>query len=181
VTPTRPASPSRRRLLAAAAECAGVDAAVLLMYAFVPLRLRSEPGVLLPLVAIVAGLGALLAWQVRAVLTTARRPMLRAVRAFNLTLALFLACFALVYATMSHGDPGAFTSRLDRVDAMYFTVTVLATVGFGDIAPLGAASRIVVTVQMLLDLALLGAVVRLLAMAARTRLTRDGSAARDRR
>ena len=47
-----------------------------------------------------------------------------------------------------------------RTDALYFTVTVFSTVGFGDIVAVSQPARLVVTVQMLLDLLALGLVVR---------------------
>jgi voltage-gated potassium channel len=49
---------------------------------------------------------------------------------------------------------------LTRMDALYFTITVFATVGFGDITPTAQTSRLLVTVQMVLDLVLIGVVIR---------------------
>ena len=57
---------------------------------------------------------------------------------------------------MSYANPGAFTEPMDRTDAIYFTVTVFATVGFGDIAPVTTSARVVVTLQMVGDLLVLG-------------------------
>jgi Ion channel len=52
--------------------------------------------------------------------------------------------------------------------AFYFTVTVLSTVGFGDIAADSDLVRLVVTVQTPLDLTLLAVVVRVFLSAAKT-------------
>jgi voltage-gated potassium channel len=49
---------------------------------------------------------------------------------------------------------------LTRTDALYFTVTVFTTVGFGDIVATTQVARLVVTVQMILDLVVLGLGVR---------------------
>lgn len=49
---------------------------------------------------------------------------------------------------------------LTRTDALYFAITVFATVGFGDIAATSQTARIIVTVQMILDLIVIGLVVR---------------------
>jgi voltage-gated potassium channel len=49
---------------------------------------------------------------------------------------------------------------LTRTDALYFTVTVFTTVGFGDIVATTQLARLVVTVQMILDLVVLGLGVR---------------------
>jgi hypothetical protein len=46
-------------------------------------------------------------------------------------------------------------------------VTVLSTVGFGDITAQSDASRLLVTIQMLLDLALIAIVVRVFYATAR--------------
>ena len=60
-----------------------------------------------------------------------------------------------------------FSEVLDHSASLYFTVTVFATVGFGDIVPLTAPARLLTAVQMLLDLVVLGAVVRIVAFTAR--------------
>ena len=67
-----------------------------------------------------------------------------------------LLLFAAGYCLMSYASPGAFTEPMDRTDAIYFTVTVFATVGFGDIAPVTTSARVVVTLQMVGDLLVLG-------------------------
>ena len=48
------------------------------------------------------------------------------------------------------------------MDALYLTVTVFSTVGFGDISAASQPGRILVTIQMILNLIVLGAGVRLL-------------------
>ena len=62
-------------------------------------------------------------------------------------------------ATISAGN---FSQPLSRTDAIYFTVTVFATVGFGDITAKTEVARLVVTGQMLGDLIVLGLGVRVL-------------------
>lgn len=116
------------------------------------------------LLAVVAAVG----WQLRSVLQSTH-PWSRAGEAAALSVALLLIPFATAYALMSKDDPGSFTQPMTRVDALYFTVTVFATVGFGDLAPVAEPARIVVTVQMLVDLVLIGVIVKVLAGAAQQR------------
>jgi voltage-gated potassium channel len=69
----------------------------------------------------------------------------------------------LVYVSLSAGDPGsAFTEPLDKIDGLYFAVTVMTTVGFGDITAATGLTRGFVTFQMLVNLVLLGTAVRVL-------------------
>jgi hypothetical protein len=51
--------------------------------------------------------------------------------------------------------------------ALYFTMTVFATVGFGDIAPVTPAARAVVLGQMVGNLVVLGLLLRLVTSAVR--------------
>jgi voltage-gated potassium channel Kch len=68
----------------------------------------------------------------------------------------FLLLFAATYCVLSLDDPATFTEPLSRSDAIYFAVTIFATVGFGDISAQTETARLVVTTQMLLDLVVLG-------------------------
>lgn len=94
----------------------------------------------------------------------AKHPVLRSVEAMALSVCLYLMLFARIYVSLSAANPAAFTQLLDRSTALYFTVTVFATVGFGDIAPADNTVKLVVTVQMILNLIMLGVVIRTLFM-----------------
>ncbi len=94
-------------------------------------------------------------WQVRAI-TRATYPAVRAIEALAGTVPLFLLLFAASYFLMAQADPTNFNHPLTRTDALYFTVTVFTTVGFGDITATSQIARLLVTIQMLLDLLILG-------------------------
>jgi voltage-gated potassium channel len=86
--------------------------------------------------------------------------------------------FAAIYVVISDGQAEAFTEPLSRTDALYLTVTVFATVGFGDIAPRSDLARVVTMVPMLGDLLVVGVVLRLMLDAVRTGRQRRDAAAR---
>jgi voltage-gated potassium channel len=103
---------------------------------------------------------AVTAWQLRAIVR-AKYPAVRAVVALAVTVPLFVLLFASVYFVMAQASPANFGAhQLTRTDALYFTVTVFSTVGFGDIAPISQGARLVVTAQMILDLLVLGLGIR---------------------
>jgi hypothetical protein len=104
-------------------------------------------------------------------------PALRAIEALAAAIPLFLLVFAATYFKLADVRPQAFTEPLTRTDALYFTVTVFATVGFGDIAPVATAARVTVMVQMLGDLLVVGLVLRGMLGAVRTSLQRREAAA----
>jgi voltage-gated potassium channel len=91
----------------------------------------------------------------------------RAVEALGLIFPLYLLIFASTYFVMQRASAASFTEPLTRTDALYFSVTVFSTVGFGDIAPKSEVARVVLIVQMLGDLAILGAGARVLLGAVR--------------
>jgi voltage-gated potassium channel len=122
-------------------------------------------------------IGAVFAWLIRRI-SMAELPELRAIEALGIVVALFLVAFSGIYVAMSHESAATFTQPLDHTRALYFTITVFSTVGFGDITPRSDPARLVVAAQMLLDLVIIGALVRLIFNAARSRITpADGPAA----
>ncbi|MEO3785024.1 potassium channel family protein [Actinocorallia sp. B10E7] len=56
--------------------------------------------------------------------------------------------FSLIY----YGNAGSFSGLETKMDSLYFTVSTLCTVGYGDITPISQGARAVVTVQMVFDL-----------------------------
>ena len=103
----------------------------------------------------------ILVWQVRKI-GRSGYPGAQAVEALGLIVPLYLVLFASTYFVMERASAAAFTQPLTRTDAMYFTVTVFSTVGFGDITAKSEAARVVLIVQMLGDLAILGAGIQVL-------------------
>jgi voltage-gated potassium channel len=136
------------------------------MYFLVP---TSDPGQGsdLPWLLLELGLFAVVvAIQIPAIIH-AKFPILRAAITLGVLVPLYLLVFARLYLSSSLSDPGAFNESLDLATALYFTVTVFATVGFGDIVAKSDSMRMVVTAQMLINLIVVGAFIRVLASAAR--------------
>jgi voltage-gated potassium channel len=152
-----------------------VVAWVFIFGAYFVLPIGRESGVraLVRLAVDIALVGAVVFWQVGRI-TRAALPELRALEALGIVIAVFLVAFSSIYLAMSHEAAKTFTQALDHVQALYFTVSIFSTVGFGDITPRTDPARLVVAAQMLLDFVIIGAVVRLLLNAARSRV-RPGS------
>ena len=89
-----------------------------------------------------------------------------AVEALAGTIPLFLVLFAASYFLMVHANAASFSSHhLTRTDALYFTVTVFSTVGFGDITATSQSARALVMTQIVLDLVIFGLGIRILTQA----------------
>jgi hypothetical protein len=134
-----------------------VGVAIFLGYFVLPMSTDSGP--LLRLVVGLVVVGALLGWQIRGILRSAY-PGARAVGSLVVSIPLFLVLFATTYLMMGEAEPGTFSEPLTRLDALYFTVTVFATVGFGDITAVSQAARAVAMMQMIGDLVLVGLIAR---------------------
>lgn len=166
---------TRRRLLVMALLRPVVVAGGLgLIYYRLPLAAawggRTVLGFLLGLIALVI----LVAWQARAI-SHAPYPRLRGIEALATAVAYFLILFASTYFLAARSQPSAFSEPLTRTDALYFTVTVFTSVGFGDIVARSQPARVMVMIQMLGSLAFLGVGARVLVTAVQANLskTRD--------
>jgi hypothetical protein len=166
---TAPRSHYRWLLVRSLLRSAASTATLLTVYYLAPLNHTRDSAALALL-----GLGlvlftALIILQVRAI-SGAQHPRLRAVEALSVAVPLLLIVFAGVYLLMERAHPGSFSESLNHTDALYFTVTVFATVGFGDITPVTGAARVVTTVQMLVDLAAVGVIAKVIFGAVQTGL-----------
>jgi voltage-gated potassium channel len=143
------------------------SAALVVLYYQLPITgARNAAAIALLLVGLLVFAG-LVVWQVRAILRS-EYPAVRAAQALAAAIPLFLLLFASAYLVIASAQPEAFTEPLSKTNALYFTITVFATVGFGDIAPKAEAARVAAMVQMLADLVVVGLVVRVIVGAART-------------
>ena len=88
--------------------------------------------------------------------------MRRAVIALAVVLPLFVVLFSWLYLIVSKSNPAAFGTKMSHTEALYFTVTVLSTVGFGDITAKTDPARLLITAQMVSDLILVAIVVKLI-------------------
>lgn len=166
---------SRSQMALAALRILVLVTGLLVAYALAPL---DSPAHLLGLKLLLALLivAVLLAFHITAVLRSPN-PRLRAVEAVGVTLPLIIIVFAATYVVLSHAVPSSFNQHVDKTAGMYFSVTVFTTVGFGDIVPHTHEARIIVTVQMVVDLILIGVVAKALlgAVQIRTSSIKSGS------
>ena len=65
--------------------------------------------------------------------------------------------------------PNQFAELTNKTDSLYFNISTLATVGFGDVHPVGQLARAAVTVQIVFNLVFLGTAVSLITGFFRTR------------
>jgi voltage-gated potassium channel len=157
-----PAASVPRRLVARALLRASATAtALVVLYCTLPLTGSLDGATATLLTVGLLALAGVVTWQVRAVLRS-RYPGLRAIEALAAAVPLFLVLFAVAYLQLADAQAGAFSEPLSRTDALYYTITVFSTVGFGDITPRADLARIVTMVQMLGDLLVVGLVLHLM-------------------
>jgi voltage-gated potassium channel len=177
VTPRRLSDlePHRRRrvLVRAVASIALTWAASLAVYYLAPAGRAGEVHEVVWLVVGLLLVGVVVLRRTRRILA-ADFPGLRAVEGLAVIFPLFLLVFAALYLALSQVTPSTFSQELDHTKALYFAITVFSTVGFGDITPTTNTARVVVSIQMLLDLVVIGLVVRLFINAAKSRLGGPG-------
>ena len=161
--PNQELPPTKRRRLILRAVLRGllVTTVLVVLYYLLPLDRPLDTGTAVRLLIGLLIFAGLAVWQVRAI-TGSRYPGLRAAEALGLIIPLYLLLFASTYFLMERASAANFTQPLTRTDALYFSVTVFTTVGFGDITAKSETARVVLIIQMLADLALLGAGARAL-------------------
>jgi hypothetical protein len=76
----------------------------------------------------------------------------------GLVLALYVSVlfFAKVYDSLAVSRPGALVGLGTKIDALYFSLAIASTTGFGDVHAVGQLARMVVIVQMAFNVGFLG-------------------------
>ncbi len=162
---TGPQPPTSRRhlwlIIKALARTIFSVTALMMLYFLLPFDQELDKGAAAWIGGGLIGFVGLIAWQLRAVLQ-ADFPGLRAAETFAIAVPVFLLCFSTGYYLMDQSTAGSFTEALSRVDSLYFTVTVFATVGFGDITPVTTTARVATIVQMISGLLVISLLARVL-------------------
>jgi hypothetical protein len=119
----------------------------------------------------VAALAMLIALAIRRLLRAGENVRIRA-----LVLLLVLTVLFFSWADDSVARlPGQFDDLHTKTDALYFTISTIATVGFGDVHAAGQLARAAVTVQIVFNLVFLGAAVAMITGFVRERAQRHRS------
>jgi hypothetical protein len=172
---TAPRTARRRVTLRAVLHPAVTAGCLVVLYFVAPLTARFTAVTALELAGCLVLIIVIIGWQARAIERSAH-PRLRAAEALTVIVSLFLLLFATTYVMVADSRPGAFSEPLTRTDALYFTMEVFSTVGFGDITPRSASARILTMAQMLGDLLVIGLAARILFEAVRRGLRRREAA-----
>lgn len=146
----------------------GIALGLALLYLALPLA--GDHWLLSMLVAL-AVVAAIVPFTLRRVQAVRRsdRPTLVAAESVLLLLFLTLFAFSSLYLAVNQVS-GEFNGLSTRLDAFYFTVVTLSTVGYGDITATGQWARALVSLQILLDVTLIAVSAKVLVGAAKERI-----------
>ena len=142
------------------------------LYSLVPKDVDER--IFIPGVLLLAGI-ALYIWFVKKEIERilgSRYPEVLAVEGLILSAALFLVIFATIYLVIDGLNPGSFTEPLSHLSSHYLTLTILSTVGFGDITAVTDQARLAVMIQMALTLCFLAVTIRVFSWATKRALAR---------
>ncbi len=154
----------RRAALWAVARSIVVSSGLVLAYYLLPMDAPLDGGTVTGLVLGLLVVTALFLWQVRTI-ARSQHPELRAVEALAAVFPLFVLLFATSYFLLERVTPGSFTEPLTRTDALYFALTVVSTVGFGDITARTETARVMTMIQIVGGILLVGIAARVVVRA----------------
>ena len=155
-------TPAQRNRLITTMLTRSIVVALLIVVAYytLPLDRPADIGLVILVVGLLA-LAGILTWQIRMIVGSPF-PRIRAAETLIVGIPLLLVVFASVYYLIDKAQVDSFSEAMTKTDAMYFTVTVFSTVGFGDITATSEVARTLVTLQMLFNLVVFGLVAKLI-------------------
>jgi len=125
-------------------------------YAVAPVTVSAESGPLLRLASVLLlllGAAAVTVRQLRLSLDDGERR----IDGLVLAVALITVAFATAFHALETRNPGQVVGLETKVDALYFTLSTMLTVGYGDLHAEGQVARVLVVVQMVFDVVLVAA------------------------
>jgi voltage-gated potassium channel len=154
-----------RRTIQAIIEIGGLAMLALLVYFLLPLNRRHAALIAGAFVfAAIVALVPLAIRRGRRVLTS-EQPVLVAAQSLAIALTLLVVSFASMYFVLGTAHEGQINGIHTKIDAIYYTVTILSTVGFGDVTATGQGARALVAIHMIVNLVFLAVAIRVLSSA----------------
>ena len=133
---------------------------VLVAYSAFPLNLSGTRGDFLGIALTLVGLG-VIGWAMVSELGHLRRgEASRSPQAMAMLLVLLVMCFSLSFFLLELARPGQIVELETRVDALYFTLATMATVGYGDVHAEGQAARALVCAVIVFDVVVVASLIR---------------------
>ncbi len=138
---------------------AALVAAITVIYYVLPLPHKIHEGSWSLLFGVgLAVLAVLIVWSIASLLRAGEQARLRALILLLTVTVLFFSYVDVALAEI----PGQFVSLHTKTDGVYFSVSTLATVGFGDVHASGQLARVAVTLQIVFNLVFLGAAIAMI-------------------
>jgi hypothetical protein len=162
----RPAEARRlRKRVEVLIQIGGLAMLALLIYFLIPLD--GEHAELIAGALVIVAIFALLPWAVRRArhVLTSEQPVLVAAQSLAIGLTLLIVSFSSIYFVLGSEHEGQINGIRTKIDALYFTVTILSTVGFGDVTATGQGARALVATHMIVNLVFLAVAIRVLTSA----------------
>jgi hypothetical protein len=135
------------------------------------LPLDREFGVLIATVLVITAAASLIPLSIRQaqMVLFSPDPLFDAMRCIVSALVFLVIAFSSAYFVLAANYDDQINGLHTKLDGIYFTITILATVGFGDISATGQTARAIVSGQMVVNFAVLAVSLRVITWALKER------------
>jgi voltage-gated potassium channel len=138
----------------------GMVSLILLAYFIIPVENQAQRDIVWRAVVALLALGLLAAGMIR-LLQVHAEDNERRIEGLILGIVVVVVFFSFGYYLLARHNPHQVAGLHTRIDALYFAVTTLSTIGFGDVHASGQVARVLVMVQVVFDLVFITAAARL--------------------